>query len=191
MRSIGPSPTALEGHELIEGHDYYLLMTTSSGYYRFNIGDIVRCRGFVGQAPKLEFLQKGDRCGDLEGEKVTEHQFVQAASEAAGDLGIRLGYVTAVPVRPPRELPCYVVIVEQDDIPQEHQARDFLEAVDRGLAASNFLYSARRREQVLGPPRLWRIPSRAGRNMLNLRSPAGGRGTCNTSTRAWSRMQLC
>ena len=157
----GPSPTALEGHELIEGHDYYLLMTTSSGYYRFNIGDIVRCRGFVGQAPLLEFLQKGERCGDLEGEKVTEHQFVQAAGEAAGALGIRLGYVTAVPARPARELPCYVFIVEQDDIPHEHLARNFLEAVDRGLAASNFLYSARRREQVLGPPHLWRIPSRA------------------------------
>lgn len=155
------SPTALEGHELIEGHDYYLLMTTSSGYYRFNIGDIVRCRGFVGQSPLLEFLQKGDRCGDLEGEKVTEHQFVQAAGEAAGALGIRLGYVTAVPMRPLRELPCYVVIVEQGDIPEDGQAQNFLEGVDRGLSATNFLYSARRREQVLGSPRLWRIPTGA------------------------------
>jgi hypothetical protein len=155
------SPCALEGHELIEGRDYYLLMTTSSGYYRFNIGDIVRCRGFVGQAPLLEFLQKGDRCGDLEGEKVTEHQFVQAAGEAASDLGIRLGYVTAVPTRPLRESPCYIVIVEQGDIPDEGQARNFLEAVDRRLSAVNFLYSARRREQVLGSPRLWRIPTGA------------------------------
>ena len=154
----GPSPTALEGHELTEGQDYYLLMSTSSGYYRFNIGDIVRCRGFVGQAPLLEFLQKGDRCGDLEGEKVTEHQFMQAAGEAAGILGIRLGYVTAVPARPPRELPCYIFIVDQDDIPEGDQARNLLEAVDRGLSSANFLYAARRREQVLGPPRLWRLP---------------------------------
>ncbi len=149
------------GHELVEGHDYYLLMTTSSGYYRFNIGDIVRCRGFVGQAPLLEFLQKGDRCGDLEGEKVTEHQFVQAAGDAAGALGIHLGYVTAVPVRPLRELPCYFIVVEHGDIPDGNQAQDFLEAVDRGLSAANFLYSGRRREQVLGPPRLWRIPTGA------------------------------
>ena len=156
----GDSPCALEGHELIEGRDYHILMTTSSGYYRFNIGDIVRCRGFVGQSPLLEFLQKGDRCGDLEGEKVTEHQFVQAAGDAAGSLGIHLGFVTAVPARPQRELPCYVFIVERDDMPGEVQAQSFLEAVDRGLAAANFLYRARRREQVLGGVfDLWRIPT--------------------------------
>ena len=159
--SSGQSPNAVEGHELVEGRDYYLLMTTSSGYYRFNIGDVVRCRGFVGQAPLLEFLQKGDRCGDLEGEKVTEHQFVEAAGDAAGALGIHLGYVTAVPARPPLELPCYIFIVEQGDIPDPVQAVDFLEAVDKRLSVTNFLYSARRREQVLGPPRLWRIPSGA------------------------------
>lgn len=157
----GHSPTALEGHELTKGHDYYLLMTTSSGYYRFNIGDIVRCQGFVGEAPLLEFLQKGDRCGDLEGEKVTEYQVVQAAGEAASALGIRLGYVTAVPTRPRGELPCYIFVVEQGDTRDEDQARDLLEAVDRRLSAANFLYSARRRELVLGPPRLWRIPKGA------------------------------
>jgi hypothetical protein len=160
------SPVALEGHELEEGEDYYLLMTTSSGYYRFNIGDIVRCRGFLGQAPLLEFLQKGDRCGDLEGEKVTEHQFVEAAGEAAAELGIRLGYITAVPSRregrvPGRGLPCYVLLVERRDVPDVAVASRFLESVDRKLTACNFLYSARRREQVLGPPQLWRIPDGA------------------------------
>jgi len=155
------SPTVLEGHELQEGQDYFILMTTPSGYYRFNIGDIVCCRGFLGEAPLLEFLQKGDRCADLEGEKVTEHQIVQAASEAAADLGIRLGYITAVPLRPFGEPPCYVCIVERGDIPDAGLASDFLEAVDRKLTGLNFLYSAKRREQVLGAPRLWRIPTGA------------------------------
>ncbi len=154
-------PVALEGHELEVDHDYYIVMTTYSGYFRFNIGDIVRCRGFVGQAPILEFLQKGDRCGDLEGEKVTELQFLDAASVAAGELGIRLGLVTAVPSRPGRELPCYQILLEQGDISDTDLARRFLQAVDGRLRASNFLYSARRREQVLGPPRLVRIPTGA------------------------------
>lgn len=151
-------PVVLEGHELEIGQDYYLLMTTASGYYRFNIGDIVRCRGFKGEAPLLEFLQKGDRCGDLEGEKVTEHQFVQAAGGAAEMFGIRLGYMTAVPWRPGRECPCYAVIVEYGDIPDRSLAARFLDNLDRRLMATNFLYSARRREGVLGGPRLVRIP---------------------------------
>ncbi|MBI5758303.1 MAG: GH3 auxin-responsive promoter family protein [Planctomycetales bacterium] len=156
-----PQPTVLAGHELEIDHDYSLLMTTSAGYYRFHIGDLVRCRGFVGEAPVLEFLQKVDRCGDLEGEKVTEHQFVQAVGDAAGALGIRLGYVTAIPWRPGREPPCYAVIIEHSDIADETLARRFLDALDRGLMETNFLYRARRREGVLGPPRLVRIPQGA------------------------------
>jgi hypothetical protein len=156
-----PDPTVLEAHELQEGQNYFLLMTTPSGYYRFNIGDIVKCRGFLGEAPLIEFLQKGDRSADLEGEKVTEHQFVHAASEAAGALGIRLGYMTAVPLRPFGEAPCYACIIERGDIPDARQASDFLELLDARLAEVNFLYAGKRREQVLGAPRLWRIPTGA------------------------------
>ncbi|MGE5195268.1 MAG: GH3 auxin-responsive promoter family protein, partial [Deltaproteobacteria bacterium] len=155
------SPTALEGHELEAGNDYCMLMTTSAGYYRFNIGDIVRCHGFVGQAPRLEFLQKRDQCGDLEGEKVTEHQLLDAAGEAARELGLKLGYLTAVPWRPNRELPCYAVLIEQADVSDRQTARRFLEGLDRRLMDLNFLYSARRRDGVLGAPRLFRIPTGA------------------------------
>jgi hypothetical protein len=154
-------PTTFEGHELQAGHEYFLLMTTSAGYYRFHIGDIVVCRGFLGQAPILEFLQKGDRCGDLEGEKVTEHQFLEAAGQAAEGLGLRLGYVTAIPSRLGRDLPHYAVVVELGDIPSREAAVRFLEDLDRRLMAANFLYSGRRRDGVLGAPRLVRIPTGA------------------------------
>ena len=33
-----------------------VLVTTAAGLYRFNIGDVVRCRSFMGQAPVLEFF---------------------------------------------------------------------------------------------------------------------------------------
>jgi hypothetical protein len=154
-------PTALEGHELEVGSDYCMVMTTSAGYYRFNIGDVVRCHGFVGQAPRLEFLQKGERCGDLEGEKVTEHQLLDAAGESARELGLKLGYLTAVPWRPERERPCYAVLLELGDVPDSRTACRFLEGLDRRLKDSNFLYSARRRDDVLGAPRLVRIPTGA------------------------------
>lgn len=136
-------------------------MTTYSGYFRFNIGDIVRCRGFVGEAPLLVFRQKEERCGDLEGERVAEHQFLEVASDAAQKLGIRLGKVTVVPTRPGRELPCYIIVIEQDNVPGLDIAQQFLGEIDRSLRASNFLYSASRREKVLGPLRLRRIPTGA------------------------------
>lgn len=154
-------PVTLEAHELKVGSDYSLVMTTSAGYFRFEIGDVVRCRGYMADAPVLEFLQKLSRCGDLEGEKLTEHQVVRAVGEAAEELNVHLGYVTAVPWRPDRDRPCYVILVEHSDVPEENRAAHFIDAVDRRLSAENFLYAAHRRAQTLGPPQLWRLPNSA------------------------------
>jgi hypothetical protein len=156
---VSNNPVALQAHELQVDADYHLVMSTYSGYFRFHIGDMVRCHGYVGQAPLLEFLQKSDRCGDLEGEKVTEHQFLEAAAEAARERGIQLGPVTAVPCRIDGQLPCYRIIIEQGDAPDQSVAQQFLQSIDKRLRATNFLYSARRREKVLGSPVLWRIPT--------------------------------
>src|SRR5690606_21757004 len=41
--------TVLLAHELVEGQDYPILLTTSSGLYRYEIQDIVRCVGFHGR----------------------------------------------------------------------------------------------------------------------------------------------
>lgn len=151
------APTVLEGHELEPDRDYSLVMTTYSGYFRFQIGDIVRCRGFVGEAPVLEFLQKAGRCGDLEGEKLTERQFLDAAGVAADELGVQLGWVTAVAAREAGGRPRYEFLIEHGDVPDDEVAHRFLNRVDELLMRSNFLYSARRKERVLDPPRLVRL----------------------------------
>lgn len=168
-------PTALEGHELIEGRDYYLVMTTSAGYYRFHIGDIVRCNGFIGEAPLLEFVQKGTRVGDLEGEKLTEHQVLEGAHRAAAALGISLGMFTAVPRRLEREHPRYDFLIEIGDVPDAGQAREFLNGLDRELAVLNFLWRARRKEGTLAPPHLLRLPS--GTWSRYVQEETGRRGT--------------
>lgn len=169
------SPVTLEGHELELDRDYYLLMTTAGGFYRFNIGDVVRCRGHVGEAPLLEFRQKGDRVGDLEGEKLTEHQILESAHAAAAAIGVALTEITAVPMRDAAGLPRYDVLVEQGDFPDSAAARRFLEELDVRLKAVNFLYSARRRERVLLPAKLRLI--RPGRWQEYIASETGRRGT--------------
>ncbi len=174
--SNSSQPTVLEGHELEIDCDYHLLLTTFSGYFRFHIGDVVRCRGFVGEAPVLEFLQKSDRCGDLEGEKVTEHQFLDAATGAATELGLHPSYMTAVPLRPTDCSPCYTVMVEHSDIADWQTACRFLDGIDQRLKKSNFLYSARRREGVLGAPRLMRIPQGAWGTYIQAESDERGTG---------------
>jgi len=154
-------PTVLEGHELTVDRNYRILISNSAGYFRFDIGDIVRCRGFLGQAPKLEFIQKSSRVGDLEGEKLTEHQVVEGAHRAAGKVGFSLGLFTAVPRRCDRQKPRYDFLVSISDVPDAANAKRFLIQLDQELADLNFLWRARRKEGVVDAPRLHRLPEDA------------------------------
>lgn len=153
-----PPATVLEGHELTVGQDYRILISNSGGYFRFDIGDVVRCQGFHGQSPLLEFRQKLERVGDLEGEKLTEHQIIEGAHAAAEKLGISVGLVTGVPYRSAPGGQCYVFLTEISDLPDAEMARRFLEQLDTELAQLNFLWRARRKEGVVGKPRLMRLP---------------------------------
>lgn len=147
----------LLGHELTPGDEYRLIMTTAAGYYRFDIGDIVKCCGFQEQAPLLEFVQKSARVGDLEGEKVTEHQVVEAAHNAADKTGLNLSLITAVPRRLEFEQPRYDFLIEESDVPDSRIASQFLSHLDQEIGNLNFLWRARRREGVLKAPHLTRI----------------------------------
>ena len=68
--------------ELIEGKNYFIILTTAGGLYRYNISDLVRCVGYHGQAPMLEFLNKGAHYSSMTGEKISEHQVITAVEAA-------------------------------------------------------------------------------------------------------------
>lgn len=169
-------PNALGGHELEVDRDYYLLMTTAGGFYRFNIGDIVRCRGFVGQAPLLDFIQKGDRVGDLEGEKLTERQLLECAHAASREVGAALTEVTAVPHRDESGRPRYLILAESCVFCDHSQARLFIEELDRRLMGINFLVNYRRREGVLDAPQLVLIEPGSWQRHMQQESDRRGTG---------------
>ena len=80
MRS---APETRQAHELSVGEDYYILLTTCSGLYRYHIRDVVRCTGFYGTTPLLQFLHKGSSMSSITGEKLSESQVI-AAVERSG-----------------------------------------------------------------------------------------------------------
>jgi len=103
-------PSILEGHELEVGKDYYILLTTSGGLYRYDIHDVVRCVGFEGEAPYVEFLNKGKNFCSLTGEKLSEHQVVRAVKSGFADLALPLETFAVAPVMEAH--PRYVLLVE-------------------------------------------------------------------------------
>ncbi len=57
-------------HQVESGKTYSVIVTTSGGLYRYQLGDFVLVKGFIGQAPCLEFKGKSDLVSDLFGEKI-------------------------------------------------------------------------------------------------------------------------
>jgi len=151
-------PTVLEGWELRPGADYYVLVTTSSGLYRYNLDDIIRCKGFKGEAPVMEFLNKASCYSDMEGEKLSGYQVAQTVQQLSRDLGISLGNITAVPIRPlSDEPPYYAMAIEADRLVDDALARVVLQSIDSALIRQNVMYASKRNDRYIGPPRLLRL----------------------------------
>ena len=62
-------------HQLEKGQAYSVVVTTGGGLYRYNLHDVVKVVGHFAQAPRLQFLGRGDKVSDWFGEKLNE-QFV-------------------------------------------------------------------------------------------------------------------
>lgn len=144
-----PTPTVLLADELQEGRKYYILPTTSSGLYRYHIGDVVRCTGFMNQAPLLEFLNKGCRFSSVTGEKLAEAQVVGAVQRGLERLNLAIGDFTLAPCWD--DPPYYVLLVEENDLGESEMRVRMAEEVDHHLSILNCEYRSRRESMRLGP----------------------------------------
>ncbi|MEX1095970.1 MAG: GH3 auxin-responsive promoter family protein [Planctomycetales bacterium] len=142
-------PTVLEAHELEVGRNYYILMTTSSGLYRYDIRDVVRCTGFYGTVPVLEFLHKGAHISNITGEKIAESQIVAAIRRCGPDVPMRLREFTVAPVW--SDTPYYEMLIESDRVVDAAERRRVTERLDRALQDLNCEYREKRITGRLGP----------------------------------------
>jgi hypothetical protein len=69
-------------HQLEAGQDYYVVITTPSGLYRYFINDIVCPEGVFHNTPLIRFLQKGKGVTNITGEKLYESQLAEALAQA-------------------------------------------------------------------------------------------------------------
>ncbi len=150
------NPPALRSHEVAVNEEYFVVMTTSSGLYRYDLGDLVRVTGFYGEAPIIEFLNKGAHTCSMTGEKLTERQVILAAQRIQNVLG---GSAARF-VLSPRwgDPPGYVLHVESADARSQDAHDDLAKAYDDALRAVNVEYDAKRRSTRLAPVRLNVLP---------------------------------
>jgi len=136
-----PLTDTLLAHEAEVGQRYGLVITTPGGLFRYNMNDVVRVVDRLGEAPVIEFLNKGEHVANLTGEKLTEHQVTAAVNTCAGRLGLRLDGYCLCPAW--GEVPGYSLLVEEDDVPAD-AAPALAAEVDAGLRRSNIEYESKR-----------------------------------------------
>ena len=57
-------------HQLERGSRYEVVVTNGGGLWRYRLGDVVECSGYVGKTPSLRFVGRA-RTSDLRGEKLS------------------------------------------------------------------------------------------------------------------------
>ncbi len=143
-----PNPTTLGAHEVETGGEYFLVVTNWAGLWRYNLDDRVRVTGFRGRTPLIEFLSRGVHTANLTGEKLTEHQVVEALRLAGIDAGVTVERFVMQPCF--SDAPGYELHVE--DVPAP-VLQPLALAADRRLCELNIEYAAKRHSDRLAPVR--------------------------------------
>jgi hypothetical protein len=137
------------------GKNYFILLTTSSGFYRYNIHDLVKCVGFEGEAPILQFLNKGAHFSSITGEKLSEYQVVSAVNRAFHKMHLPVHDFTVAPVMDD-DRPRYLLVLESDHSMSLDQ--QLAACAEQYLIELNQEYSDKRASGRLLPLTVQRVP---------------------------------
>ena len=153
-----PDAGALLAHEVEVGRRYFLVLTTPSGLFRYDLGDLVEVVDRVGPAPVIAFLNKGQHVSSLTGEKITEFQVVSAVNGCIERLNLAVRNYCLCPTWD--AVPCYSLLVEACEVDPDGAGR-LARAVDTALADLNMEYQTKRKSGRLGPVCVRTIPAGA------------------------------
>jgi hypothetical protein len=147
-----PSPTVLLADELEVGGQYYILLTTRGGLYRYDINDIIEVTGTYQRSPLVAFLRKGRDMVNITGEKLHVNQIYQAAQRASDAMNWKWEQLQLIPDASAAR---YDLLIEPLDANCSALAlKDFVIAFDAQLASLNMEFAHKRKSRRLHLPRL-------------------------------------
>ena len=135
--------------ELEVGEDYRIIVTNLSGFYRYQLQDVVRVTGYYNESPMLRFLYRENQLISMAGEKTNEEQIRWAVERFHLETGISVTdySVYASSSTSPGH---YVLLIEPGEaVPETYLAycRDVLE---QKMMQANPSYGEKIRAGVLG-----------------------------------------
>ncbi len=156
---VEPGTQTLLAHELEVGRRYRTLITTSGGFYRYDLADIVEVTGFSENTPEIAFLHKAGNVLSITGEKVTEDQVVTVMQRISKDFPPLGGFTVTLELIDAPRLVLAVEIAPGGPEETRPDLRGLLQRFDNDLKAANEEYAGKRASERLGPPRLLQLAS--------------------------------
>lgn len=145
-------PKTLLATEVQPGKLYRVLMTNYSGFYRYDIGDVVEVLGFYEQAPLIVFRYRRGGLLSSTTEKTTEFHATQVMQALQQEFSLPLEDFCITLSE--NEFPAhYLVNIELAPHQILSNPQAFLASFDRKLQEFNVYYGSKRKDQV-PPPRL-------------------------------------
>ncbi|MEM9840801.1 MAG: GH3 auxin-responsive promoter family protein [Pseudomonadota bacterium] len=156
-------------HQIKEGSEYYIFVTTRSGLYRYDINDVIRVESGVGSCPGLRFVRKGRGVTSITGEKLSEDQIISAVSSVLANRDLTAPNYLALA---DEERARYVTYFELDCSSSLAWLADDL---DRELRERNAEYDDKRASGRLLPLEVALLRPGAGERMKAAKLEAGVR----------------
>lgn len=133
--------------ELEIGKQYYVIVTTVNGLYRYFMNDIVEVTGRFHRTPTLAFVQKGRGTTSITGEKLYEGQVLTAIRHLEAKLGVNVRFYQC---QADEAAAAYILYLEADGL--EIPVRDMPAGIfDAQLMKLNIEYKQKRQSGRLKP----------------------------------------
>ena len=146
-------PKTLLASEVKAGEYYRIITTNYSGFYRYDIGDVVEVVGFWEKTPLIVFrYRRGGILSSLS-EKTTEAHVVVTMQELSKEFGLSLTDF-CITLSEQEFPPNYLVNIELLPNCQLDNPELFLQRFDEKLKEINLYYGVKRKLEGLPPPRL-------------------------------------
>lgn len=143
-------------HEIEEGAEYQVIVTTRAGLARYWINDVVRAGPPIGRTPSLSFVRKGRGVTSITGEKLTEAQVTAALQGVGARHGLVVAFHMALA---DEQAATYQIFVEAEG---RADGEAVGQALDEALGEGNIEYASKRASQRLCSPQLRRLEPGAG-----------------------------
>ncbi len=140
--------------QLEVGRNYEIVMTNTSGLYRYKMRDVVHVVGMYNNTPTIEFLFRADQTVNLVGEKTTEYALRQVVKQTVAKCGFEMIDYCMYP-NPDAEPVRYEFLIEPVHLPDNFDYESVRDELDKALSIANPSMGDKLEKGIVGKSQLY------------------------------------